>query len=105
MARDEKGCAFGVHSSPHNSPVMSTSVPEQVLYAHVKASVRSAIDVAAIAEIKRYKTPPPAVTPVLTATLLLAEGQAADGLLTFDHSKLQDWAGVRSAVTVQTSPL
>jgi len=68
----------------------------EVLYAHVKASVRSAIDVAAIAEIKRYKTPPPAVTPVLTATLLLAEGQAADGLLTFDHSKLQDWAGVRS---------
>jgi len=70
----------------------------RVLYVHSQRSVRTAIDVSALAEMKRYTTPPAAVSIIMQATLtLLAEGKLSnDALPPFDKAKLADWKGVRS---------
>ena len=64
--------------------------------------MRTAIDVSAIAELKRYATPPTAVVTIMTATLtLLAEVKQVSVVgtlppINIDRAKLADWKGVRS---------
>lgn len=70
-----------------------------VLYSYVQRGVRDAITISAVAEMKRYSTPPAAVLKILTATLvLLAEHKGVGVLPPFDKNKLNDWKGVRSLI-------
>ena len=90
------------HACAQSPPQAWVDVFVETLVAHVDRNIEKSIDLPSIAEMKKYNTPPPAVSQIMTATLTMLEGlpftdeQGKAGSLQVDKDKLKEWNGVRS---------